>query len=814
MIFRMRHFESLVGRRTLRGSRRGSTILIVLALLSLLVLLAITLTYTSRLETISTQNFAQGVQRDQAAITVSNLAAGIAREKLPKDALGYYTLAYELGGNQPIAQQRSLGGRPVSAKQVENGGVIIYPGVRGQTGRVRMTDLSSRININTADRDTIARALEFASADAGVSVNSLALANAIVNVRLGSDGAPGRGGFDDNYNLGEGLDYLPANPCPVAPGPFSANTLAAAVNAEARLAASILSWTTRESQLVQAMRDGTDEPDEYIADIRYPAFGDDRRWGNLAELLTIPGFPAEMLPAAEQYLTTFSMSQKLLPATSDGGPYRAPVDLNRSCVEDIYRALKDLYGSAKDDRLLAQFAVNIVDARDMDRRPTVFFPDTGIDPVLGLERTPVIMEVYPDSVTPEIRGDDGQYVEIYNPWAESFSLAGWSLRIGASVIPLTGTLPPNGYLVVTDDYDNSSDPNAALDLPGTGSLYDIFGIVSNGFNRRVIENTTMNLPDTPGRYRVDLVAPGGDLADFFTYIIPAGGVSTTQAFQRINPVVRESNLRRATPFTRIPPAPPNTEVAVRLSRSPRDMPFTDILQLFEVFAAYAADNGDPRVTFAFPMIGTPNSFIPDNRLNALRTTTIDARIVDIFSVEWTKRNAFAGTSPSSTRSSIPGKPVTAKINENVGWWYFNKLPIGARHGLVNVNTAGSEVLSAVGLSDFQIGEIFGRQVRTFTDSVNGDGGRGLAYERLSELLSDERVWADIPGTRLHTTEDFLMAVGPLFRPLTISSDAFLLEGTPVEAANLTDLTTEGPRVRATVALDQATPDLVSWRFVP
>jgi len=41
-----------------------------------------------------------------------------------------------------------------------------------------------------------------------------------------------------------------------------------------------------------------------------------------------------------------------------------------------------------------------------------------------LEETPLITEVYPDAAT-SVGGDEGQFVEIYNPWNHPITMTNW-----------------------------------------------------------------------------------------------------------------------------------------------------------------------------------------------------------------------------------------------------------------------------------------------------------------------------------------------------------------------------------------------------
>ena len=69
-----------------RHSRSGSTLIIVLIILSLLALIAATLSFTSRLETISSANFSEGIQARMAAATGLETARSLLPARTPYTA--------------------------------------------------------------------------------------------------------------------------------------------------------------------------------------------------------------------------------------------------------------------------------------------------------------------------------------------------------------------------------------------------------------------------------------------------------------------------------------------------------------------------------------------------------------------------------------------------------------------------------------------------------------------------------------------------------------------------------------------------------
>src|SRR5690606_38579169 len=122
-------------------------------------------------------------------------------------------------------------------------------------------------------------------------------------------------------------------------------------------------------------------------------------------------------------------------------------------------------------------------------------------------------------------GDDGQFVEIVNPWNRSFSLVGWTLRTGqGGSVSLSSTLPAGGRLLITDNFDtpNPSSP------PGHGSVVSLFGVTADGTSRQVVTHSALELPDRNSH--VALYNPEGRLVDIFAY--ESGSVDGKVSFQR------------------------------------------------------------------------------------------------------------------------------------------------------------------------------------------------------------------------------------------------------------------------------------------
>ncbi len=811
-----------------RARRRGSAVLIVLAILSVLVLIAATLAYTSRLEVLSAQNFGQSVQnRISVAAGAENASQQLATQ-LPKGAVGTADLLLTFPAQPADGPSGSTSAEPAANNQTLRVSGPRYPGIRTPSAYFRVHDLSGRVNINTASAEQLQNFFEAISRQYGVRVDARGVSQRIVAWRLGQDGRPG---------------LASAN---------TANRQAANVftrsetrrdSLQARLSATCLgSPAERIEALSRIATAATSETAEYIADIRQPAFGDDRRFQALSELLQIEGVSPELLKAIRPHATVFSLAQEWHQAASeneDGATENALVDINHASAEEIYEALAKEYRGEKEDILLRQFAVNIVDARRPGQVPATMPDGTGEGKVLGVARAPVITEVYPKPPNPAGHGSGGQYVEIHNPWDQSFSLSDWAIRVGSTAIPLEGTLPPRGFLIVTDDFDKSGASPSDEDYEGYGSFYDLFGRVPNRSNRLLVENQRLHLPDHPGRHEVDLEDSSGALIDRFVYNMTPQH-SLLNSFQRVNPVVREAHVARATPFFSLPSQGSTARDLARLAAYPQDVPFTSVLELFDVFAGYAENGGEAGARWSWPEAVSPRSNQLSAQAIARDPSRLDARIVDIFTVEpaerptpeglletwtrgrhaerldkapdpWNDREVFGDLQVASLGASMPQRMYTRQL-EALAWTRYAPRPAGLRHGLININTASYPVLRSAGFTDPQAARLLERRRDLERGVATGRGGSSVLYERLSDVLVDEELWggsaANDPCARLRQFRS-------IHDRITVNSRAFLLDGYSLDPEeNPLEGTRGGSTLQAIVALDRPKPEIVSWTYSP
>ncbi len=803
----------------LRRNRRGSTILLVISILSLLVLLAVGLAFTSRIEQSTAANFGDGVQNRIAAQTGVQAVSSQLLATIPPGATGLLDLSLDpqflsLRHGTSLDSDDPEGAAEYFRSNASAGTVNLAPGELTDTAAVILFDASARVNINAASPEVIARFFDLAGSELGIGLDGDAIARAIADIRLGRDGAPGTRDYDDDFDSRDAVE---------------ADTRSDYASLRERAEAMNLPSDSARAAEALAILTLVDEADEYVADVRLPAYGDDYRFASIGNLLDFEairsaGLTRDALRDLEPYLTTFSTSVEQRIVGDEVLPF---VDANRATATEIYDALSEVYGGTKDADLLRQFAVNIVDARDGDSVPERF-PGTAI---LGVERTPYIVEVYPDSITPPESGDDGQFVEIHNPWTEEFDVEGWRL-VGAGVsVSLRGRIAPQGYLIVTDDADNSRDPAAGDDLPGTGSLYDIFGVLDDGYKRRVVEAPGFNLPDR-GAIELRLVDAEGNDVDIFAFTATSDQLDDLYSWQRNNPLVRRAFKVRATPHSLAPRAvQPDGETLERIRNYPPNAPFTGAAQLLGVFAGYAGgEEGDTVVNWGFPVAGTPESAHSRTADLARNDAVVDGRILDALSVEWRpaarpgaesseeekqaaiKSITVRGSASARTNDSRTPQPDTPQpgADEFAVWQannWFEPVP-GTRHGRINLNTAPDIVLGALpGVTPQAARRVDARRAREMADVAAGDPGDGLLYRRPSDVLIDDELLGQ-PKSQAERIERF----AGIWAHAGLNSRAFVLVGRTRVASGSGGGNNAGELVSLLTGLDRGVPEYVSWGF--
>lgn len=804
-----------------RHNQRGSTLIIVLGVISLLILLVITLSFTAKLDTLAARNYQDLVQARVSATTGVARAASVLRANMPRGA----TSALELATLGSVATFEGATSATLDRERRPAAGYNIDPrthAVMFSTPEfdLSVTDACGLVNVNTAPEELIAAVLDHAANRAGVKLDSQGFAAKLAAWRLGPDGKPGapaqsRTGAPPKSTL--------------EPAPEVRSALA--LHGASREGATVQSlrqpldpaarrWDTRRAARLERAAEIFEKPlreGRYHADLRRPSEGDDRRLSDLSELVTTLGLDARVYREAAPFLTTFSVTEERY--TDASGATHPLLDVNRASAENIHRALRSVYGGTKDDQLLRQFAANLVDARDPDRVPTRLAGADGTADVLGAERTPFLVEVYSQVRRITLQTNDGQYVQIFNPWAEPFDVTGWQLEGSGGRIVLSGTIAPNGYLIVTNDKDNSKDASGEP-TPGEGSFYDIFGFAAAGPAKRLVEVRQLSLPTTRGRHEVRLVSPEGDLIDRFPFVIQQSDDHGMTAFKRTNPFVRDTVRGRATPFALGWEDTPEAAAGrMRLVSYPQDAPITRLTEILDVFQGFAQADGTPAARWAFPVAATPEASRGELAAAASDPTRIDARAIDIFTVESFERrsseaiadnlrdldrdgrlNGLRRPSVWDSDATLFGSASPADQFEE-DWDRALEAPIGLRYGLVNLNTAPAEVIRALpGMDDAKAKSLLTRRAAALATAGGGDGA---LYRRPSDLLCDEGLWQGVADA------DRLEAFEELFSHTTFGSRSFVLVGRARSQATSQVESPMATEFRALVATDRAAADYVS-----
>ncbi len=804
-----------------RQARRGSTLIIVLGVISLLILLAVTLSFTAKLDTLAARNYQDMVQSRVSATTGVARAASVLQVGMPHGAMS----ALELASLGTVATLEGPTSGTLESARRSGASHNIDPithAVHFSTADfdLSVTDACGLVNVNTAPPELLAGVLAQAARTAKVDFDAAGFADKMATWRLGPDGKAGapaqsRTGAAPKSTLDHGPEVraaLSLHGTSTEGG--TVRSLRQPLDPGAR------KWDVRRTGRLLRSVDLFEKPlaeGRFHADLRRPADGDDRRIADLSELVTTLGLDARIYRQAAPFLTTFSVTEERF---SDATGATLPLlDANRAGADEIYAALKGLYGSEKDDQLLRQFAVNLVDARDADRLPTRLAGSDGTGDVLGAERTPFIVEVYSQVRRITLETNDGQYVQIFNPWAEPFDVTGWRLEGSGGTVVLSGTIAPNGYIVVTNDKDNSKDATGEP-TPGEGSFYDIFGFAAAGPTKRIIEARQLGLPTNRGQHEVRLVSPEGDLVDRFPFAIQQSDQFGMTAFKRTNPFVRDTVRGRATPFALGWEDTAEAAAArLRLVSYPPDAPVTQLSEILDVFQGFARPDGTPVARWAFPVAATPEGGQPAMAAAAADRSVIDARVIDLFTIESFERrtseaiaenlkdadrdgrlNGMRRPSVWDSDATLFGSTAPADQFEE-DWDRALEPPIGLRYGLVNLNTAPAEVIRALpGLGEAQATGLLRRRAAMVAEAREGDGA---LYRRPSDLLCDDGLWQGL------TDEQRVAAFEDLFSHTTFGSRSFVLVGRARSQATSQGESPIATEFRALVATDRQAADYVS-----
>lgn len=686
-----------------RHNSRGNTLILVLAMLSLLGLAVIAFSYGARLEAIASSNFSHKIQSRMtanagfaAALPLAAEATSVTTTLQPWSYALTATSAPLRGPDGapsvsivPSALARRAGNAtpppPGFARASDPGQAVIA-----------IADLSARVNLNTVrSPKALERFLEAAFREAGVT---------------------------------NAADYT-------------------GLRARATIA-------RRDGRVADKATTSTMQPD-----LRRSPASNARRIESLADL-TQKGTPASgaLFTAGElqvlaPHVTVFSQSPEVFNFRGGALP-KLPLDSELG-VGEIHALLKSVYPN-HDKRLLLQFAANVVDFMDEDSIPTVVTdPDNPLpwSAVFGLEKTPFITEVYPDSSTSE--GDAGQFVELFNPWDEPIVLVNWRLAIGGGMgfgepshsVTLNTTIQPGGYVVITDNYDAPP-----LDSrTGEGSFLSVFGARADGGHRRIVVDPAFALPDENSF--VVLAAGANQPVDVFSYT-SAAGRNTLRSYQRDDPRVRTFAVAEATPFER-PPSGVYTgnaqrELAMRNAwRNAGNAPLANPTDLLRVSTAYAGLRGMGQQSILQPNGWQGPALRPAADGDTGAATNLDVRVIDIFMVpqKWAEpaRDRNAGRNEAGTG---------ADSTDGVRYSY----------GKLNVNTCHRLALLSLDL------EVGGRDHMTPALLAAFDRHRGerLAQRRIPFLNTSDLLIALYPDP----SESDLAVFAKLADQITVGSSAF------------------------------------------
>lgn len=638
--------------------------------------------------------------------------------------------------------------------------------------------------------DFITRALDAQGVHAAVSARDLA--EAISVRRYGPDGKPGVAGVDDNGNSGraslatDGIDNdqdgIKDNRAEEA---LQTDADGIDNNHDGRIdepgeGIENDGLDNNYDGRVDEAGEGVDEPAEFSPDIRLPAHGDDRPYHHLGELLEVKGMTEEILDALAPNLTVFSVSRAAAPDPSEnlqGNPGQnnlgfMQLDPNTARGEDIYNALTEAYPDLPTD-LVGQFVVNLIDRRDKDDIPTEMQLGPEGHTYVGIEVTPYINEVCPDVATPEEDGDHGQYVELINPYTHSIDVNGWRLEGGGGTVYLNGTLPPGGLLVVTDDYDQSNDAKPLKDK-GIGSLYDIFGVVATGPDRRVQEERSFNLPNEAGS--VQLFDRSGNLIDKFDYT-HGSFTGAPLSLQRVDPRLRYYEINYATPLAPNVGAPKALDDmdhdTLSVIESLQNQPFRSALEILLVSSAYAPAAESGKLAAALPAAPTGQEKTWGWRFPSLDAAkggnNFGIDIADLFlpgAPQINQRYIFesrAYDESGALRNASENTAAARQMQAQTG----SALP-PALFGRININTASPAVLATLpgmdGAFAQRISELRAQLTSANSSNMvltaNGAAGRAQSalrtpewwralppstpprWNTLAEFLADPDLWGD------------------------------------------------------------------------
>ena len=477
-------------------NENGYVLVVIIGILTILSLMTITFATLSRIETRATRNYTDSVKCEKIAKAGLEYAIYFIRQ----DKFGYDGEAYNDDNGDENYDEEGDASWPGfgifngsdydnSGNGTEDSAWIYFPIDTTSAADIRLPgtlraryavlitdDKEARVNINVTGNQPgggahtsnegwstfeidLSNIINLAS-----SGNGTATANSIIDIRLGSDGAPGTS-TPTNDDSG------------IVPDPQSDN-----IDNDG-------DWVTGNDTNGNGIPDSgetgvddgdnsesIDEPNEFNSVFPY---GDDIPFGILSEaeimgttsytsrLETI--FNNQSISGIEQgslnsWVTTYSADTILCPTYQlDGGT--STTKLNINALVNNEGAYTGAYYTSSDKKVAMlvdaftaggvpdverqQMAVNTIDF--IDSTGTVTAYNDGSNTYYGIEKTPYINEVEAN-VTNPVSGIYGKYIELFNPYDTAIDLTGWTIT-GTTMpqVTLSGTIGSQTYYVVADD---------------------------------------------------------------------------------------------------------------------------------------------------------------------------------------------------------------------------------------------------------------------------------------------------------------------------------------------------------------------------
>ncbi len=685
--------------------RRGSVLIIVVALLAVMGLLIMTFGYLTRIDLLAARNWANSVQTRMAAASeipvFSGGESGVDMTGAGDVAPVMLSSAGRTARLAALPIQLELAAQPSLTGAGRGGAAAINP-----LAEMQVFDTSARLNIN-----------------------------AIVPARPGEEQTIAQ-----------------------APSETELARLIAAVMAEKGLTGPSPDVLARR---IVARRLGEDVVTSATAgvppasDPRLAPAHEERPYAQLGELLAIPGMTRGLYRALEPHLTVLSVSHAAFELEGlDAGERISgwpQLDPNTAPAEPLYETLRMRFPQMERE-LIGQFVVNLIDRRDADPVPTEV--ELEGKTYRGVELSPYINEICTNNIGflgIEQTDRDGQFVELHNPYQQkSFSLDGWTLAGAGAEIPLVGTLPPGGFLVLTDDFNNAQD-RTRRQTPN--SLFTVFGVVSSGPGAIIYEHPTLDL--MAGEGRLTLKDKRGRVVDAFDYD-PSARTPQRVSLQRLDP--RLNIARQSTPT----PLAPNqglrelerrqVQFALQAMEEHHDKPFQSALDVMLVSSSFVTAGGEGSTEarerpWQLPVLASEDS------------KQLDVRLVDCFRIgvrlpaapEPVPAAGIPTPDPAGMRPPLPTRGGLEMVTTPTA---------AVVYGLVNLNTASPAVLGTLpGMDEPLLLAIYKAREAAQTGVV-GHGRLGAlsaeerwrelspqsaqAWPNLSDFLLDEQIWGETP----------------------------------------------------------------------